>query len=88
MEKSSHCLSLILQLYGHKLSCNPSPEVVECLVIVAGLDKNSLQRRALRIMKAAMSNGVRIHPGNELINKLKKSDDKDVVELTREIWNV
>ena len=81
-------MSLILQLYGHKLSCNPSPEVVECLVIVAGLDKNSLQRRALRIMKAAMSNGVRIHPGNELINKLKKSDDKDVVELTREIWNV
>ena len=39
-------------------------------------------------MKAATSNGVKIEPGNELISKLKKSDDRDVVELTREIWNV
>jgi hypothetical protein len=80
-------LSLILQLYGHKLSCNPNPETVECLVIVAALDKSSLQRRALRVMKAASTNGIKIEPGLELINKLKKSDDREVLELTRDIWN-
>ena len=81
-------MSLILQLYGHKLSCNPSPEIIECLVIVAGIDKSSLQRRALRIMKAATSNGIKIEPQNELIQKLKRSDDREVNELTRDIWNI
>lgn len=81
-------MSLILQLYGHKISCNPNKEIIECLVVVAGLDKSSLQRRALRIMKAATSNGIKIDPGTDLLLKLKKSEDREVLDLTRDIWNV
>ena len=39
-------------------------------------------------MKAATSNGIKIEPQNELIQKLKRSDDREVNELTRDIWNI
>lgn len=86
MEKSRQCLSLLLQLYGYKLSFSPSGEVIECLVLVVSFDRNSLKRRALRVIKAAINNGVRIVLGADVVAQLKKSEDSEVAELAKEIW--
>jgi len=86
LEKSRQCLSLLLQLYGYKLSFSPSGEVIECLVLVVSFDRNSLKRRALRVIKAAINNGVRIVLGADVVAQLKKSEDSEVAELAKEIW--
>jgi len=77
---------LLLQLYGYKLSFSPSVEVIECLVLVVSFDRNSLKRRALRVIKAAINNGVRIVLGADVVAQLKKSEDSEVAELAKEIW--
>ena len=77
---------MLLQLYGYKLSFSPSVEVIECLVLVVSFDRNSLKRRALRVIKAAINNGVRIVLGADVVAQLKKSEDSEVAELAKEIW--
>jgi hypothetical protein len=85
MEKTRQCLSLILQLYGYKLSYNPTLEVIECLLQIVSSDKSSLQRRALRVIKAAINNGAKIDISLDLLSRLKKSEDREVAELAKDL---
>ena len=52
---------------------------------MVSIDRSSLQRRALRVIKAAINNGAKIDLGLELVNRLKRSEDREVAELAKDI---
>ncbi|OMJ73613.1 hypothetical protein SteCoe_27657 [Stentor coeruleus] len=80
-EKSANCISLLLQLYAHKLATNPSAEIVNALIVVLSIDKANLQRRALRIIKSIMSSGNVVVIPSEVMSKLKNTNDKEIADM-------
>lgn len=87
-EKCAHCLSLMIQMFGNKIATNPNQEMIQSLLIVTGVDKPSLQRRCLKVLKAISSSGITVPANSDLTAILKRSDDKETLELVRDIWGI
>ena len=79
-------MALLLQLYGNKVAENPTQDIENALVVVLGIDKHNLQRRALRVIKAIAAAGYNMVIPNELVLKLKNSSDREIIEMINELY--
>ena len=75
-----------MQLFAHKLATNPSAEIVNSLIVVIGLDKPNLQRRALRVLKSLIAAGNNIAMPNEILMKIKNSGDKVIADILTDFY--
>ena len=77
---------LLLQLYAHKLVTNPSKDIIDALFVVLGIEKSTLQRRALRVIKSIINSGHNVVIPPEVLFKLKNANDKEISEMITEFY--
>ena len=75
-------MSLLLQLYAHKLATNPTQEIINSLVVVLSLDKPNLQRRTLRVIKSIVAAGTGLAIPVDVLGKVRETSDKELSEAS------
>mmetsp|Transcript_6377 Transcript_6377/g.6256 ORF Transcript_6377/g.6256 Transcript_6377/m.6256 type:complete len:142 (-) Transcript_6377:42-467(-) len=86
IEKCTHCLSLMIQLFCNKIAQNPTLEMIQSLIIVLSIKKPSLQRRCLKVLKVISQSGIPIPSSPELASILRRNEEKEIQQLAADIW--
>jgi hypothetical protein len=85
-DKSANCLLLLLQLYAHKISTNPSQDVVNSLFAILAFEKSNLRTRALRVIRSIGNSGFKGSLSSEVLNRLRGLNDKEVQDVLAEFF--